>query len=222
MDLKEAAYLRHSVRQYDDRPIEKEAVEILNREIRDVNEKTGLHFQLVVDEPEAFGGFKAHYGSFSGVKNYFALVGKDDKELDEKCGYYGEKLVLLAQTLGLNTCWVYLTFKKVKNAYAVDKGEKLCLVISLGYGITQGKQHKNKAMEKLSDCKENDPEWYKAGVEGAMLAPTAINQQKFFISRDGEEVTIKSLAGPCSKIDLGIVKYNFELFAGSENFTFAE
>lgn len=39
----------------------------------------------------------AKYGNFIGVKNYIALVWKKNKELDEKCGYYGEKIVLKAK-----------------------------------------------------------------------------------------------------------------------------
>ena len=53
----------------------------------------------------------------------------------------------------------------------------------------------------------------------AMLAPTAINQQRFYIEQVGERgARAKALIGPCSKTDLGIVKYHFELGAGRENF----
>ena len=38
------------------------------------------------------------------------MVGKKSEE--EKAGYFGEHLVLKAQALGLNTCWVAMTFKK--------------------------------------------------------------------------------------------------------------
>lgn len=220
MDLKQAIYKRHSVRAYLDRPIDEETKKKIISAVEEINAESGLHIQFVTDEKKAFDGFMAHYGSFSGVSNYFALVGKNDRDLDEKCGYYGQKLVLLCQSLGLNSCWVALTFKKVKDAYRVETGEKLCLVIAVGYGKTQGTQHKNKPVEKLSDLIDGDPDWYKNGVEGAMSAPTAINQQKFYISRNGEKVTIKSLVGPCAKIDLGIVKCNFEIAAGKENFSY--
>ena len=76
----------------------------------------------------------AHYGKFKGVTNYLALIGKKESSLEEKCGYYGEKLVLFAQELGLNTCWVAMTYSKIKTAFQVEKGEKLCIVIALGYG----------------------------------------------------------------------------------------
>lgn len=86
---------------------------------RQCNRESGLHIQLVLDEPRGFGGLPAHYGKFSGVKNYIALIGKKSPNLEEACGYYGEKIVLRAQQLGLNTCWVAMTYSKVKTAFQI-------------------------------------------------------------------------------------------------------
>lgn len=58
-------------------------------------------------------------------------------------------------------------------------------------------------------------------MDAALLAPTAVNQQKFTFSRQGDRVTPRASLGFYSKIDLGIVKYHFELAAGRENFTWA-
>lgn len=85
--------------------------------------ESGLHMQLVLDEPKGFDGFMAHYGKFSGVKNYIAVIGKKGRDLEEKCGYYGEKVVLYAQRLGLNTCWVALTYSKIKTAFQWMQGK---------------------------------------------------------------------------------------------------
>src|SRR5699024_3204419 len=112
---------RHSVRAYEDKPLPSGVKSALEKKIKELNERSGLHIQLVTDEPKAFDSFMAHYGKFSGVKNYFAMVGRTDKDLQEKCGYYGEELVLYAQTLGLNTCWVALTYKKITGAYDVEE-----------------------------------------------------------------------------------------------------
>lgn len=56
-------------------------------------------------------------------------------------------------------------------------------------------------------------------MESALLAPTAVNQQRFRFSLDGSTVTAVSTGGARSKVDLGIVKYHFEAAAGKENFT---
>ena len=218
MNLTEAMKERHSVRQYRNQPLSAEAVSAMRAEIDACNQESGLHIQLVMDGPKAFDGFMAHYGKFSGVRNYIALIGKKDSELDEKCGYYGERLVLKAQQLGLNTCWVAMTYSKVKTAFSIDEGEKLCVVISIGYGETQGIPHKSKTVSEVVKTDGEMPDWFKSGVEAALLAPTAMNQQKFMFMLDGNKVTVKAGKGFYTKLDLGIVRYHFEIGAGKDVF----
>ena len=214
MDISEAIKERHSVRAYTDKKIEGEVLLALENKIAEINGESGLNVQLVLNEEKAFGGRMARYGKFSGVKNYIAMVGKKGADLSEKVGYYGQKLVLFAQTLGLNTCWVALTYKKVKTAYKIEEGEKLALVIAIGYGATQGVPHKSKSINAVSNAGEDSPEWFVNGVKAALLAPTAMNQQKFFFTLKDGEVTAKPGLGFYAKVDLGIVKYHFELGSG--------
>ena len=220
MTIYEAIFERHSVRQYTDKKIEPEKIEILNKQIDEINKKTGLNISLCIDEPEAFQANKPSYGSFSGCRNYFVLAA--GKWRDEDIGYYGEELVLLAQTLGLNTCWVALTFEKNKVPVTLSEGEKIYDVIALGYGKTQGVPHKSKPLDKLYRAKGDLPDWFMRGMEAAALAPTAINQQRFIISFEDGKVKAKALLGPCSKTDLGIVKYHFELGTGIDNIIWEE
>ena len=229
MTIQEAIVARHSVRKYLEKPIEASVIERLNEEITLCNQASGLHIQMVTNEPKAFSGSNAFtYGKFSGVSNYLAMVGP--KDADEAIGYYGERLVLLAQTLGLNSCWVGLTFKKQPDQYTVAAGEKLHCVIALGYGATQGVQHHMRSMEWFAVVNGSMlysqwnvvlPDWFKRGMEAAMLAPTAVNQQKFLIElvfKNAVQANARfSLIG-YAKIDLGIVKYHFEVAAGKENF----
>lgn len=219
MTIQEAIVARHSVRQYQERPLEAEIVNRLNEEIAVCNQEGGLHIQLVIDEPRAFSGGMAKYGKFSGVGNYFAMVGP--KGADEAIGYYGERLVLLAQMLGLNSCWVGLSFKKQPDQYKIADGEKLHCVISLGHGANQGVQHPMRPMEQFVKSALPLPDWFKRGMEAALLAPTAVNQQKFEFELVNEHtVTARArftLIG-YGKMDLGIVKYHFEVAAGKENF----
>lgn len=219
MTLKEAMLVRHCVRDYEDRPLPADVVAELRATIDECNRESGLNIQLVTDEPMAFDGFMAHYGKFSGVSNYVVLVGKKSPDLSEKCGYYGEKIVLVAQTLGLNSCWVGLTYSKVKGAYTVGKDEKLVLVIALGYGKTQGLPRRTKTADDVSASEGEAADWFKRGVDAALNAPTALNQQKFFFVQRGNSVKAKAGAGFFTKVDLGIVKFHFELGAGKENFT---
>lgn len=218
MNLIEAMNARHSVRSYTAKPLSADVQQALQQEIAACNAESGLHIQLVTNEPKAFEGGLAHYGSFRGVNNYLALVGKKGAALDEACGYYGERLVLKAPQLGLNTCWVALTYKKIPSAFSVAPGEKLTVVISLGYGETQGVAHRSKPANAVSNLTDASPAWFANGVNAALLAPTAMNQQKFTLTAEGTKVTAKPGFGFYTKMDLGIVKYHFELAAGKENF----
>ena len=211
---------RHSVRQYLDKPIPRELRAQLDACAAELNREGGLNMQILYDEPECFNSRMAHYGKFENAKNYIALVGRKGDGLEERCGYYGEKLVLRAQELGLNTCWVALTHGKSKAVVA--PGEREVIIISLGYGKTQGSPRKSKSAAEVSGASTDAPEWFRRGVEAALLAPTAVNQQKFRFELSGDRVTARAgLIGTCLKIDLGIVKCHFALAAGEENFTWA-
>ena len=211
---------RHSVRQYLDKKIPETVRSSLDAYAAELNEQGDLHMQIIYDEPECFNSRMAHYGKFENCTNYIAMVGKKASSLDERCGFYGELLVLKAQELGLNTCWVALTHGKSKAVVA--DGETEAIIIALGYGKTQGTAHKSKAAADVANLSPDSPDWYRNGIEAALLAPTAINQQKFSFQLNGKKVSAKTgLIGTCLKIDLGIVKCHFELGAGKENFDWA-
>ena len=212
MDILEIMRARHSVRQYTAEKIEPQKREALEELTRECNEASGLNIQLFFEEPKCFAGKMAHYGSFLGVENYIALVGKKSPDLEEKVGYYGEKLVLKAQELGLSTCWVALTHGK--SQAQIDRREKLACVIAVGYGKNQGKPHKDKPLEKLCNCSGKMPDWFARGMEAVPLAPTAMNQQKFYFTLEGDRVRARAARGFLTKMDLGIVKYHFEAVTG--------
>lgn len=219
MDLLAAARARHSVRSYTNEPIEGEVLSSLHRKITECNEAGGLRIQLFLNSPGVFSGVMARYGSFYNVRNYIALVGKRSPELGDLCGYYGEQLVLHAQQLGLNTCWVAMTYKKRKCPAKCAIGEKLMMVIALGYGESSGTPSKTKPVDELSRCDGEMPDWFRRGVEAAQLAPTAMNQQKFMFELHGDKVRATTARGFYTLVDLGIAKYHFELGAGTDGWS---
>ena len=215
MDLMQAMQDRHSVRAYTGQRIEDAKRKKLDDLIRECNQESGLHIQIRYDDPSGFDSKLAHYGSFRNVNNYIILAGKPCDDLSEKCGYYGERLVLEAQAMGLNTCWAALTFHKTKVKKQIPDGEDLVLVIAIGYGAGQGSSHKSRPLESVVETTGELPDWFRAGAQAALLAPTAVNQQKFKMGiEDGEPVIRTAGIGPYTKIDLGIVKYHFELASG--------
>ncbi len=219
MDIMEAMRARHSVRQYLDRPIEEYKAQALRENMETINKSTGLTFTLVLEEPRAFSGPLAHYGRFRGCRNYIVADGPAGS--DEELGYYGEMLVLQAQMLGLNTCWVALTYRKKAVTVPSGPGKRVRMLIALGYGANQGVPHKNKPLSRLCRAGDDAPGWFRAGMEAAMTAPTAVNQQRFLFTLEGRRVKAEAPAGNLTKLDLGIVKYHFELGAGKDNFEWA-
>lgn len=236
MTIQEAIEDRHSVRAYKDQPLSEEVVKVLEEKIVKLNREGQLHIQLILNEPKAFQGTIAKYGKFRNANNYLVMAGRRADDLDERVGYYGELLVLLAQTLGLNTCWVGLSYSKVPGTYVLGEDEKIVCYIAIGYGETQGVSHKIKTVEQVSrsavrtldstkDASAATPSWFRRGIEAALLAPTAVNQQKFSFEylgmKDGRhQVRAKkgfSLIG-YTQIDLGIAKYHFEIGAGDVDF----
>ena len=250
MTLQEAIQARHSVRAYKELPLADETVRVLVDKITELNQKGRLHMQLIQNEPKAFQGTLAKYGKFRNVNNYIVMAGKKaasqreesktsldspereqartkfkSDDLDERVGYYGEQLVLLAQTLGLNTCWVGLSYSKVPGTYVLDEGEKIACYIAIGYGETQGVGHKIKTVEQVSNISDITPLWFKKGVEAALLAPTAVNQQKFsfeYIGMRNNRHQVRAKKGfsmiGYTQMDFGIAKCHFEIGAGEVNF----
>lgn len=236
MTLQEAIEARHSVRAYKAQPLAEDEARRLEEEIAEVNQTGNLHIQLIRNEPKAFQGTLAKYGRFRNVTSYLVMAGKRADDLDERIGYYGEHLVLLAQTLGLNTCWVGLSYKKIPDTYVLEEGEVIKAYIAIGYGETQGTGHKIKTVEQVSrsavrtldsteNVSETTPSWFKKGVEAALLAPTAVNQQKFsfeYLGTNNGRHQVRAKKGfsmiGYTQMDLGIAKYHFEVGAGTGNF----
>lgn len=211
MEILEIMKARHSVRQYKDQAIESSKRAEIDALVEAVNAESKLSVQVFYDEPKCFDSFMAHYGKFENVSNYIAIVGNKNEQ--EKAGYYGEKIVLKCQELGLNTCWVAMTHGKSKAQ--IKRGQKLLIIISLGYGKTQGVPHKGKSIAELGKA-DQSAEWFDKGMEAVSLAPTAVNQQKFFFELKDGIVTAKNLGSFYSQIDLGIAKYHFEAVTGHE------
>ena len=225
MNLQEAIEARHSVRAYKELPLVDDKVKVLKEQIDVLNHAGNLHIQLILNEPKAFQGTMAKYGKFRNVSNYIVMAGKKADDLDERIGYYGEHLVLLAQTLGLNTCWVGLSYSKVPGTYVLDEGEKIACYIALGYGETQGVSHKIKTVEQVSNSSDVTPSWLRKGVEAALLASTSVNQQKFsfeYVGMKNGHHQVHAKKGFAiigyTQMDLGIAKYHFEIGAGKDNF----
>ena len=247
---------RHSVREYDGRPLAQAELDALGAVVGECARESGLDIQLVGDNPEAFNVI-ARFGLIRGCLTHIAFVVDDGKAsdatsgtntaaeaaatgtatgaaadgvaetgcaemrgarrtaVDEAIGYWGQKIVLAAQDMGLNTCWCALCSRK-KSRAVVAPGKKVRLIIAVGHGKTQGFPRKTKSIGALSSVEcAKAPAWFAAAMEAAQLAPTAMNNQNFKITllSDGKTVCIEAPQGGLNVIDEGIVRRNFEIAA---------
>ncbi|MDO4400379.1 MAG: nitroreductase family protein [Coriobacteriia bacterium] len=217
---------RHDVRNYSDEPIAPDVAARLQEEIDAVNGIAGLHVQLIQDDPKGISGFMAAYEQFRNVKNYLVMVGPNTMRLDEQCGYFGEHLVLIAQHLGLNTCWAGLGFNRKRGSFQKDKGERAAIAIAIGHGRNQGASKEAKSASDISNLNADSPEWFRRGIQAVLLAPTVLDEQAVRIdllddsNPDGRRHVriIAAEKGHFNYVDFGIAKYHFETVAGTENF----
>lgn len=214
LTIEEAMMERHSVRNYQNKKIEAEKIQQLNAFIAKCNEEGNLNIQLIEDAGDTFNRLLNRAMGLGSAPSVIACIGHDDDTLDERIGYYGEKIVIYAQQLGLNTCWAG-TYNKKNVKAEVRVGERLAIVIAIGYGNNQGTAHKSKSFSQVVKGKEEEmPEWFVKGVKMALIAPTAVNQQKFEFALKGDSYELTDKGGILSKIDKGIVKYHFEVGSG--------
>lgn len=263
---------RHAVRAYTDEPVTEETLATLRAEIETINTASGLDLQMTAGLPDAFMGLKTHYGRFSGVHNAVALLGSDgtgrgdtlqslkdsDGEpsspeaaaLQERVGYWGERLALRMTELGLATSWAVLDGADGLDAadtwWTPRDNEALVWVLAFGHAARAGAKHRSKPMEKLTDVAEDAmPEWFRAGMEAAMLAPTSLSQQPFKVTlvetpaggfngddeNDGDhsdggaasadflepKADIVALPGLFAHVGVGTAKWHFEAVTGAEH-----
>ncbi|WP_314965171.1 nitroreductase family protein [Oribacterium sinus] len=216
MTLREAMEKRHMVRKYKDEVIPQDVVKALEERIQECNQKYSLHFFLKTEDGAAFAELIDKLIT-KNAKNYIVLAGDEKEGVEERVGYASADIMLYAQTLGLNTWWVGASFNKEAVA-KLSPEHPVYGVISLGYGETQGTPHASKEDFEVCSYEGTVPDWFKEGVEYALMAPTAYNRQSFYLKGKGNEVQFTYKEGEFQGIDSGLVKYHFEAAAGKENF----
>lgn len=207
---------RHSVRNYRPDRIEDSKVEKIRQMIDELNKEGNLHLQFIENAGNTYNKLLNRAMGLGSAPSVIACVGADDETLDQRVGYFGERLVLELQEMGLNTCWAG-TFNRKTIPAEVGGGERLVISIAVGYGKDHGKPHKSKSAEQVIVAEGERPYWFNKGVDMALLAPTAINQQKFVIRlNEDESVDFVDKGGIFSQVDLGIVMCHFEIGAEKE------
>lgn len=226
MTLSEAIFTRISFRNYLPDPIAPEQRRQLGKTIEQCNRRSGLHIQLVCDRPEPFASLSKSYGMLKGVRNYLVFAGPaGDPFLSEKCGYFGEQIILTATAMGLGTCWVGGTFDRKSCLCHLQEGEQLVCVAAIGHTpearsgreklIRRVTGHKSKSVAELASGLSHAPSWFMSGMAAVQRAPSARNRQpvRFVKKRDNSVEVHLTEDSAMTRIDLGIAKLHFELGA---------
>ncbi len=231
MDLKKAVMNRISRRSYLPGPVEQLSLEKLEAAVWECNRTGGLGIKIVTGDPAPFEG-KNSRGLLSGAENYLAMImKKDDKDGEEKIGYYGESLVLLATGLDLGTCWVAGTYDSSLCDVSVGDDEILRCVIVFG-NVKPGETMREKAISRTVKRNSKEirdmllsevvvPNWVVDGVRCVIKAPSAQNRQPVrFVCGEDSVLAKVDLEHSNDLIDLGIAKLHFEIGAGGGTWNF--
>ncbi|SCW63120.1 hypothetical protein SAMN02910456_02267 [Ruminococcaceae bacterium YRB3002] len=216
-DLQTAMTTRHTVRKFTGEPLASDAREALEQRISELNEKYVLNMKLMSGGEKTVSLFGRMFLGGEGVREFILLAAPEREGVEEMLGFCSSDLMLFAQTLGINTWWIGGTYDR-RQMLALAEGDIVAGIVAVGYGKTQGTPHKSKTPEQVSSYEGEAPEWFRRGVEAALLAPTAVNRQAFRIKGVGNKVKITYAGGPLSGVDLGIVKHHFAMGAGEDNF----
>lgn len=197
---------------------EDEIGKIMNM-ILQANRESGLNIEFLQEGRKAFNSFKHTYGMFKNANSILLLKGgRDDNNLQEKAGYYGESLVLDLTDMRLGTCWIGGTYDW--NQLTIKDSEELVCVILVGHVnkltikekfLRTTISRRRKSIGERTKCDGDMPEWMIKGMKSVMMAPSAVNSQKpFFELRDGKVYASVEYTYAMDLIDLGIAKKHFE------------
>ena len=227
---------RRSRRHFDpNQPIESSSLAALDRVCREFMPFPHARAYLVSKPAkDIFKGIVGGYGKVSGAPAFIAFIGDmRAPSVQEEVGYTGEGIILEATALGLNTCWVGGFFRPESAASLVEikDNERVLAVTPVGYASRFeslverlmtgfGLTHRRLSLSKLVGewRVDNLPEWVRASLEAARLAPSAVNRQPwgFNVEDDGITVFVRT-RGPefnvSKRLDCGIAMLHIEVAA---------
>lgn len=226
MTLSDAIFMRSSQRSFLPRPLSPAQRQQLGKAVSQCNRRSGLSVRLVCDRSEPFSGFSKGTGAIKGVRDYLLFAGaEDDPDLEEKCGYYGEEIILTAAAMGLASCWVGGTYDRKRCLPLLEQGEALVCVAAVGFPAgDRPRPLPHRGAEELADGLAGAPVWYREGVRSVQYAPSATNRQGYWFTRREDGTARVRLIGEAAfaLVDLGIAKRHFELGAHGGEWTMGD
>lgn len=160
------------------------------------------------------------YGRISGTPVYAAFIAKKDTD-SRIIGYIGEAFILECTAMGLGTCWLGASYKKsvVAETVRLDDDEYISCITPIGIPDEAPSKRQRKPLSKLTGLYDDElvelPDWQKAAISCARIAPSALNSQpwKFILAKDSVTVKCISPNFGYGMLDCGIAMLHIELGA---------
>jgi nitroreductase len=232
---------RKSRRRYDNQPLTTEQIERLKYVCNNFRPFSSARVRLVNQSADKIlKGVIGSYGKIKGAPAFFVFIGdKRDPLVQEQLGYTGEGIILEAEALQLNTCWVggFFSLKAVRTLIDINEKEAVIAVAPIGvaperYSFEErlltafGLTHKRKPLSELTiGLNERGwPDWIKAALYAARLAPSAVNRQPWRFHVKPDSITISTDGGETKRdwvmskrFDCGIAMLHIEVAALAHN-----
>ena len=151
MTLLDAVSVRSSLREYQPAPLTPLQQAQLEKTVSQCNARAGLHIRLLCGRPEPFAAFKGD-GRIRGAQNCLLFAGPaGDPNLEEKCGYCGEELILTAAAMGLGTCWVGGTYDRERCLCCLEEGDELVCAAAVGRPEPRGRSSRRHSWRRTPE-----------------------------------------------------------------------
>lgn len=228
---------RRSRRRYDSTSVGAAQLAQLQTVCREFRPFAQVRAEVITESPDdVLRGIVGSYGKVKGAPALIAFIGDTtEPDINEKIGYVGEGIILEATAMGLGTCWVggSMFFRRgvAESIVGAGENERVFAVTPVGYAAKElsmgeraqtafGMFHRRKSLlELVNGLEEKEwPQWMKAALEAARLAPSAINRQPWRFHVEPNRITVSvdsSLVewGISKRLDCGIAMLHIEVAA---------
>lgn len=229
---------RKSIRSYTLESVSESTIKTLKSEATYINtHEAGLNFNVCQDNESAFKGLIKSYGMFKNVRNYLAaIIDPTFPYAEERAGFFAQQWLMMAQSMGLGTCFVGATFSKKDVQVRMEVYEKLAFVVSFGYSDERHTSVLAKFTSTLLHSHAKNPRdffngdeteyeyarehlpWLDTALLAVSCAPSSMNKQPVRLKFDKNNGvgTIRAFTIDPSKykIELGISKFNISYAVG--------
>ncbi len=226
---------RRSRRQYNGMAIAQDIQKHLSKFCTEFQPFPHARSVLINKSPKRlFKSIIGPYGKIKGAPAFIAFIGNmDSPTVQEEVGYTGEGVIMEAEALKLATCWVGGFFRRevASSFIKMTDNERIIAVTPVGYSLEHksleerlmtgfGWTHRRKPLSTMvTGLKEAEwPEWIRAALKAAMIAPSAVNRQPWCFKIEPDYITV-SVNRPgmefnvAKRLDCGIAMLHIEVAA---------